>query len=79
MLVEEIVDQGLDDDRVLRRPLDHGQGDAKIAVAIDVRSRRHQDMVRRSIMQTVDLDRPSRLRVSAENPLERARRFIFLP
>ncbi len=24
-LAEEIVEQGLDDDRVLRRPLDHGQ------------------------------------------------------
>ena len=38
---EEIVDQGLDDDRVLRRPLDHGQ-DMLVAVAIDA-DRRHQD------------------------------------
>ena len=49
---EEIVDQGLDDDRVLRRPLDHGQ-DMLVAVAIDA-DRRHQDMV--ADMQTVDLD-----------------------
>ena len=42
-LGEEIVDQGLDDDRVLRRPLDHGQ-DMLVAVAIDA-DRRHQDMV----------------------------------
>ena len=49
---EEIVDQGLDDDRVLRRPLDHGQ-DMLVAVAIDA-YRRHQDMV--ADMQTVDLD-----------------------
>ena len=48
---EEIVDQ-LDDDRVLRRPLDHGQ-DMLVAVAIDA-DRRHQDMV--ADMQTVDLD-----------------------
>ena len=48
----EIVDQGLDDDRVLRRPLDHGQ-DMLVAVAIDA-DRRHQDMV--ADMQTVDLD-----------------------
>ena len=31
---EEIVEQGLDDDSVLRRPLDHGQ-DMLVAVAID--------------------------------------------
>ena len=49
---EEIVDQGLDDDRVLHRPLDHGQ-DMLVAVAIDA-DRRHQDMV--ADMQTVDLD-----------------------
>ena len=49
---EEIVDQGLDGDRVLRRPLDHGQ-DMLVAVAIDA-DRRHQDMV--ADMQTVDLD-----------------------
>ena len=49
---EEIVEQGLDDDRVLRRPLDHGQ-DMLVAVAIDA-DRRHQDMV--ADMQTVDLD-----------------------
>ena len=49
---EEIVDPGLDDDRVLRRPLDHGQ-DMLVAVAIDA-DRRHQDMV--ADMQTVDLD-----------------------
>ena len=42
----------LDDDRVLRRPLDHGQ-DMLVAVAIDA-DRRHQDMV--ADMQTVDLD-----------------------
>ena len=49
---EEIVEQGLDDDSVLRRPLDHGQ-DMLVAVAIDA-DRRHQDMV--ADMQTVDLD-----------------------
>ncbi len=49
---DEIVEQGLDDDRVLRRPLDHGQ-DMLIAVAIDA-DRRHQDMV--AHMQTVDLN-----------------------
>ena len=51
---EEIVKQGLDDDSVLRRPLDHGQ-DMLVAVAIDA-DRRHQDMV--ADMQTVDLDDP---------------------
>ena len=51
---EEIVDQGLDDDRVLRRPLDHGQ-DMLVAVAIDA-DRRHQDMV--ADMQ-LDLDDPA--------------------
>ena len=37
---EEIVEQGLDDDSVLRRPLDHGQ-DMLVAVAIDA-DRRHK-------------------------------------
>ena len=46
------LDQGLDDDSVLRRPLDHGQ-DMLVAVAIDA-DRRHQDMI--ADMQTVDLD-----------------------
>ena len=44
-LAREIVDQGLDDDRVLRRPLDHGQ-DMLVAVAIDA-DRRHQGHGRR--------------------------------
>ena len=49
---DEIVEQCLDDDRVLRRPLDDGQ-DMLVAVAIDA-DRRHQDMV--AHMQTVDLN-----------------------
>ena len=49
---EEIVEQGLDDDRVLRRPLDHGQ-DMLVAVAIDA-DRRHQDMVA-DMQDAVDL------------------------
>ena len=40
---EEIVDQGLDDDRVLRRPLDHGQ-DMLVAVAIVGTCRRHSSI-----------------------------------